>query len=651
MRHRLRVVGRLFTLIAVCLLPLGSPGVSVAQPACVDYSDDPVGCQPSPFSVPFDRIPTTRLDRLGQTDPTASDADTMAGARRLESDLHLFRNFAHLHWVPLVPSTQDPATGNFAGGDLDDKGDARGLAIAGRCIFAGHENGVGFAHPINILRIPDDPVGQSPVQVGTIAAVMTGDRGFDDRELRASLYEDASGQDRMVLVRDATLVNDGRLISYDIDPDSCLPNSASTTYSFGGEFHEFYLWLDPSNPRRVRIGATTWGGAGAQDPNSPGNLVPNILILAITDENTGALLQSPKVLASFMLQDVGGPILMEKPDATGLFSDGRFPDFTRLADNFGVASPAETVERNVAHSLAWSDDGERMYVAFSQAGFVILNSEKLAHVTDAALVSGNAGCNTRSTNVWMAGQVGGQIDASRLPSVTNDCLHMVVNDDPGLRELLASSASDAVKSQTYLRLNDRSRLDPYPPVITFTGLHSAVPVPNRPSLAAGNTGGRPAWVVLTDENPFTNCPNTWMRIASVDVESTPTQASTFAVPTSDLETCLNEPTTQPNGDPRARWSEQSHNPTVFPDVAFVSWYGQGIRAIDISHPLLPREIGYAVPAPAGRARTYPVFKDGLMYWNDLSNGLHVARYTGPWASEIPGPGSGTYEGNSTSPHR
>ena len=35
----------------------------------------------------------------------------------------------------------------------------------------------------------------------------------------------------------------------------------------------------------------------------------------------------------------------------------------------------------------------------------------------------------------------------------------------------------------------------------------------------------------------------------------------------------------------------------------------------------------------------------------VKTGLHVARYTGPRANELPGPGTGTYEGNATSPHR
>ena len=45
------------------------------------------------------------------------------------------------------------------------------------------------------------------------------------------------------------------------------------------------------------------------------------------------------------------------------------------------------------------------------------------------------------------------------------------------------------------------------------------------------------------------------------------------------------------------------------------------------------------------------FRDGLIYWVDNDTGLHVAKYTGPRSDELPGPGSGVYEGNATSPHR
>jgi hypothetical protein len=125
----------------------------------------------------------------------------------------------------------------------------------------------------------------------------------------------------------------------------------------------------------------------------------------------------------------------------------------------------------------------------------------------------------------------------------------------------------------------------------------------------------------------------------------------FSIPDNQLDECLDQAITEPNGQPRRLVPQQNHNPTVFKNLVFNTWYGHGLRVIDISIPQTPREVGYALTVPHGIARTYPVFKDGLIYWVDNRTGLHVAKYTGPRSNELPGPGSGVYEGNATSPHR
>src|SRR5262245_44543162 len=104
---------------------------------CVDYSKDPAGCQPSTFDTPIGQMPSVRVNRQGNLDPFSSEEDARVGAAALEKELHLFRNFEHLHWVITVPSVKDTATGKWKGGDLDGEGDARGLGVAGNCIFVG----------------------------------------------------------------------------------------------------------------------------------------------------------------------------------------------------------------------------------------------------------------------------------------------------------------------------------------------------------------------------------------------------------------------------------------------------------------------------------------------------------------------------------
>jgi hypothetical protein len=241
-------------------------------------------------------------------------------------------------------------------------------------------------------------------------------------------------------------------------------------------------------------------------------------------------------------------------------------------------------------------------------------------------------------------------DAGRLPELVHDCVHMVVNDDPGLALYLGSNAPPEAKLERYLALESRSRFDVYPPFnANPTGTHSAIPVPDRPAEVRGNTKGRPAYVWLSDEN-FGGCPLNYARVVSVEQESFPAMIGAFAIPDNLLDNCLKQPITEPDGVTRRRpIAQQNHNPTVFKDLVFTTWYGQGLRVIDISNPMTPREVGYALPVPQGIARTYPIFRDGLMYWADNRTGLHVAKYTGPYSDEIPV--KGVYEGNATSPHR
>lgn len=628
--------------IHLCLPILGAALLSGSAFAeCVDYSKDPAGCQPSTFATPTGQMPSVRVNRDGRPDPMASEEDARAGVAKLEKDLHLFRNFDHVHWVITVPSTKDPATGAWRGGDLDGAGDGRGLGIAGNCIFAGHQNGAGRRHAINIFKIQPNPVKDPPVQVGEIPANVEGNQGFDDRELRALVYKTSKGEDRYILLRNGGTNQIGWFEAYAIDVNTCLPTSKSEVFDFHGQSHEFYLWHDPANTNRVIAYVTNWT-SGLPDPDHPGLKTADLTALAVTDEGSGEMLPKAKALATFTLQEVGGPPVNEKPDATGLFSDGRFLDFSNNKNLAGRAANFQNNEQNRLHSISILDNGERVYVAGTTAGFYILNSEAIAHHKDSELASGTAGCNARSTIV----SAGGKIDASKLPALANDCLHMVVNDDPGMKAMLASEASPEAKVERYLVLLTRSRFDVYPPVnATPTGTHSAVFVPNRPAQVKGNTKGLPAYVWITDENG--GCPLNYARMMSVESEITPIMIGAFSIPDNQLDVCLN----QPNQPGYQIGAQQNHNPTVFKNLVFNTWYAHGLRVIDISIPQTPREVGYALTLPHGIARTYPVFKDGLIYILDNKTGLQVVRYTGPRADELPGPGTGTYEGNATSPHR
>ncbi len=631
--------------LLVVVVACGSEG-DAASGGCVDYSDDPAGCQPSTFDTPIGDMPSVRVGATGDLDPTSSEADARAGFAALEERLHLYRNFEPVHWVVTVPSQRDPGTGGWSGGDLDGRGDARGLGIAGQCLYVGHGNGAGFTHPVDIFRLQPDPDASPPERVGEIPAMVLGNEGFDDRELRSLVYTTSGGEDRQILVRNAGTNTVGILQTYAIDLDTCLPVREGEPHDFAGPSHEFFLWHDPANPNRVLVYMAMFSGGGLPDPANPSLRIPDAIVLAVTDEDTGEMLDAPVPLAGFSLQEVGGPPINERPDETGLFADGRMADFSASTNLAGRPGNLQDRQNNMLHSLSVSDDGARVYVAGGNAGFYVLNSEAVARGRNAALAAGNAGCNARSTVVMTRSGV----DATRLEDLAEDCLHMVVNDDPGLRAYLRSGASASEKVARYLVLMTRSRLDVHPPFSSLpTGIHSAVFVPGRPAMVRNNEAGRPAYVWLSDENG--GCPLMHARVASVESETTPVLIGAFAIPDNQMEECVVQSITEPNGEPRRNVPQQNHNPTVFRNLVFTSWYGHGLRAIDISNPYNPREVGHALPLPHGVTRSYPVFKDGLIYWTDNDTGLRVARYTGPRRGELPGPGSGTYEGNATSPHR
>jgi hypothetical protein len=627
--------------IAFAYLPILAALSAPVLAQCIDYSNDPAGCQPSTFATPTGQMPSVRVNRNGKPDPKASEEDARAGFAKLEGDLHLFRNIERVHWVITVPSEKDSATGAWKGGDLDGAGDGRGLGIAGNCIFTGHQNGAGRKHAINIFKIQPNPEKQPPVQVGEIPAMFEGNQGFDDRELRSLVYKTSKGEDHYILVRNAGTNTIGQMETYRIDVNTCLPTAKSEIFDFGGQSHEFFLWHDPANTNRVLVYMTNWT-SGLPDPDHPGLKTPDLSVLAVTDEDTGEMLPKAKVLGTFTLAEVGGPPVNEKPDATGLFSDGRFLDFSNNKNRAGRSGNFQNNEQNRLHSISVLDDGERVYVAGTTAGFYVLDSEAIAHHKNSELAAGTAGCNQRSTIV----SVNGMVDASKLPSLANDCIHMVINNDPGLKAFLGSNVPAQAKVERYLVLLTRSRFDVYPPInATPTGTHSAVFVPNRPVQVNGNTKARPAYVWVTDENG--GCPLNYARMISVESEIVPIMVGAFSIPDNQIDVCLN----QPNEEGYRIGAQQNHNPTVFKNLVFNTWYAHGLRVIDISVPQTPREVGYALSLPHGIARTYPIFKDGLIYWLDNKTGLQVARYTGPRANELPGAGTGTYEGNATSPHR
>jgi len=182
-------------------------------------------------------------------------------------------------------------------------------------------------------------------------------------------------------------------------------------------------------------------------------------------------------------------------------------------------------------------------------------------------------------------------------------------------------------------------------------VHSAVPMP-------GSTGD----IVFTQEeyaNAGHGCPFGILRTGHVNSDGGATQLGEFSLPENDASKC---------GEKNGTFS--SHNPTLFPDLALLTWYSGGLRAVDLSDPAHPYEDGAFVPKPTftptlrdtrlffpakqsagtlptdttkpgstaplwtGAMWSYPVVQNGLIYVVDIDLGLYILRYTGPHADEV-----------------
>ncbi|MGH2844845.1 MAG: LVIVD repeat-containing protein, partial [Thermoleophilaceae bacterium] len=184
------------------------------------------------------------------------------------------------------------------------------------------------------------------------------------------------------------------------------------------------------------------------------------------------------------------------------------------------------------------------------------------------------------------------------------------------------------------------------------GAHSAVKLPGRPFALTtdevyGKLGG-----VLADHG----CPWGWTRTIDIRNERRPKVVGEYRVAPHNFESyCDEAPPDQENFS-----SQSSHNPTLTPNLALITWHSRGFQLISTERPRRPRRVAEFRPEPLPAVQTedpalsmgrdkvvmwsYPIVKDGLIYLVDLRNGLYILRYRGPCQEEIDG--VGFLEGNS-----
>ncbi|TMG36780.1 MAG: hypothetical protein E6H88_08800 [Chloroflexi bacterium] len=297
------------------------------------------------------------------------------------------------------------------------------------------------------------------------------------------------------------------------------------------------------------------------------------------------------------------------------------------------------VDNTQTHDVTWSLDGRRMHLAQTKYGYLQIDSSALAE--------------------------GRSCDPSPAKSKTEagHCLSVL----PDFKPLAAFGTEVA-------------------------NVHGVVSIPGRPYVAIQHEGhacpfGGITFAYIGDKDTFSTYDRqTGQLVApggagSVGVfrgDLYPRNVGTFAIPEQNPDRCPRQgdqipPTTAATGIYGAdvmRSSKTVHNALAFPSVLFATWYGAGLRAIDITNPSSPFELGYFFnkPVPEVRycsegsagpcdkpeldaegvpvrvkqllppdvfARSYPILMNGHIVYYDENSGIYVLKYTGPHANELP----------------
>ncbi|HYP23671.1 MAG TPA: hypothetical protein VEV43_08865, partial [Actinomycetota bacterium] len=176
------------------------------------------------------------------------------------------------------------------------------------------------------------------------------------------------------------------------------------------------------------------------------------------------------------------------------------------------------------------------------------------------------------------------------------------------------------------------------------GVHSAVPFPGRDYVWTTDEVYGEVPVLLAGHG----CPWGWSRVVDVRNPKKPKVIAEYRLPQNTEEFCASQTDNDPSRNALSSWA--AHNPTLTQNLAILTWHSGGLQAVDISKPGAPAQAAEFKPEPlpavvqedpvlsSGRdkvvAWSYPVIKDGLIYFSDVRNGLYIVRYEGPFENEV-----------------
>jgi hypothetical protein len=180
------------------------------------------------------------------------------------------------------------------------------------------------------------------------------------------------------------------------------------------------------------------------------------------------------------------------------------------------------------------------------------------------------------------------------------------------------------------------------PFWTNQTVHSAVKVPGRNLVVTTDEVYGDMLDPLTEPANESGCPWGWVHLISIKDPAHPKVLGQYRIEENHLRYC-NYGEGQ-DKDNTTFTSYASHNPTLFRNVAIVTWHSGGLQAIDITNPAHPVRAGFYLPKPLETVATedpalsggnnkvvawsYPIVSKGLIYYVDVRNGLYIVKYTG-----------------------
>jgi hypothetical protein len=383
--------------------------------------------------------------------------------------------------------------------------------------------------------------------------------------------------------------------------------------------HLFSMWRDPVDPRRVIV----------MQSFSPANYLNGVRSSDPQAEPVDPIIQ--------VIDLTGCPRACEPRNVANWSAEIQYG-----RDKYGN-------RREHLHEAGMSTDGNRIYMSGYRDGFYMLDSSLLVKT-----LRGQATCNRAMPTQ---------------PVAPDHCLKPL-NADYEAREDTAPPLS-AGWHHTPTRVPDR----PY----VFEGEESG-----GPSVAASTVNG--LRVVDDPLQIASPCPGSYLRMIYVGEDEYfgqrtggtllrgdlfPKTVGYYGMEEQSPENC--GPTGfKPGTAPLTSSWFSPHDGITFPNLSIWTYYGSGVRAIDISNPFMPRESGAFINKPVREVRwasygdqgsdvpggpngtlrmrptttppavfgfSYVVAKDGYLIYADVHSGLYVLEYTGPFKHEIPSRGN------------